>query len=275
MRPLFRHAQVKVVLRRADKQKIPMEIPEAQELAMEEIIAEEVKDEKRLVRQDMEAEANEIKRLEEEAQIAEMRAEEKAKMRKRKWAVVMIQKCWRSFVASRATRALCYLRYSKHYDPASGLYYYADKKTKKTFWHKPKLLGSYDVEPEAGWIRLLDARDDPYYYNPRKWTMNWTQPWHTKLCDICKDDFAVCRLNRDELHYCDGCINNKANALLMEGIQPTKIAFRSFKGNQEGGSDTIFEYLRFALIVTHRILLPSMRWTFFSGFSFFYLSHIT
>ena len=50
-------AQIKVVLRRADKQKIPIEVPEARDLATKEVIDAELELERDRCRQDQFAEA--------------------------------------------------------------------------------------------------------------------------------------------------------------------------------------------------------------------------
>ncbi len=226
---------VPVVLKRADKQKIPMEIPEAKEVAQEEIIQLEMKEEQKRIKEDMRAEANRIEQEEAEALRKEKLLEAKRKFKRRGWASVVIQKSWRGYVGRTAGRNKAFLRYKKHYDKECGEFYYEDFKTKKTQWRRPICLGSYDVEADDGWIVLRDSIDDPYYFHPRTMTMKWDTPFDTVFCENCKRDFAVGRLGRDLTIYCDGCMQEKVSELMMK-LPPSRIWWKPINGNIENSA---------------------------------------
>ena len=151
---------MKLVLRRADKQKIPMEIPEAIALATEEIIEMEVQMEKKKAEDERFTEATALQEKETEKAEMEREKELKSKKRKRRWAATTLQKFYRSFVARKVLRAKAYERYRKHFDPVSREYYYENRRNGKTFWKKPKSLGSYDVTPDDGWMVVFDVNQD-------------------------------------------------------------------------------------------------------------------
>jgi hypothetical protein len=224
-----------VVLHRADKQKIPMEIPEAREIAQIEVIEHEIKEEKKRIKIDMRAAADEVERQEEIANKNEKAREEKIKWKKRGWGSLVIQKSFRGYLGRIQGRELCFKRYKKFYDVPSGQYFYMDFKTKRTTWVKPVMFGSYDVDADEGWLLLRDTQDEPYYYNPRRLTMQWSVPFDTVMCEVCKRDFAVGRLNRTAIIYCDACMCVKV-ADLLHKLPPGRIFFKRIDGNIEGSA---------------------------------------
>jgi hypothetical protein len=224
-----------VVLKRADKQKIPMERPEAMDIAQIEMIEAEIKAEKKQCDKDMRAEADEIERQEEVARKKEKALEAKVKFKKRGWASVVIQKSYRGYLGRIIGRDKCFKRYKKHYDVPSGQYFYVDFKTKRTMWKKPVMFGSYDIDADEGWLVLRDTQDEPYYYNPRKLTMQWETPFDVVFCEKCKRDFAVGRLSRDVTIYCDACMVVKVGELLHK-LPPGRIWFKPIQGNLEGSA---------------------------------------
>jgi len=157
-------AHVKVVLRRADKQKIPMEIPEAEELAKKEIIDLEMEAEREAAKEQMRQEATAGQAEIEAKKEKEYEVEMKARKRKRKWAIAKIVSFWRFVVARKKLRNKAYLRYKKHFDMSSGTYYYEDLRSKKVFWFKPKSLDAYDITGDPGWVVMFDNLGDQYYY---------------------------------------------------------------------------------------------------------------
>jgi hypothetical protein len=87
-------------------------------------------------------------------------------------------------------------------------------------WQKPYSLGSYDVDADEGWVvmrfcneavycsfnNLLfmwrrDTDGDIYFYCPKTWDMTWEQPHNTVMCEICEQDFAVCRCVNRRLQH--------------------------------------------------------------------------
>ena len=232
---------VKAVLRRADKQKIPMELPEAQEIAVDEIIEQIVEEELAKVTEEGRLEALEYTRVQEEK--AQLAKEKIAKQRKlqRKWGATVIQGLARSFIARKALRQKAYDRYEKRFDGNKLCYYYTDKRTRKSMWIKPKSLGSYDVNPAPGWMVLFDAKGDLYYYNPLEMTMQYTQPGGTIACVACHQYFAVVRMQETKRMLCEQCCLNEVNVMIHEHhMAKTDITFRPFNGNQSTASTVSF-----------------------------------
>ncbi len=82
---------LQIVLRRADKQHIPMEIPEARDLAELEIIETEVELERERARKEEREEAEAILAAEEVKKQELLEKEAQAKRRKRVYSAVLIQ----------------------------------------------------------------------------------------------------------------------------------------------------------------------------------------
>lgn len=226
------NTQMKEVLRKADKMKIPMEIPEAKEIATRDIIEEEVQQELAAARAEMKAESLAIQRAEEE-KIEAKRKQDKADVkRKRKWAIIVIQSYARVYLARKEVRRRAYKRYERHFDPSTHNYFYADKKTGQTFWKKPPSLGSYDVPMADSWVVMHDSEGDQYFYNVLTWKQSWDPPMGCVLCEVCSDDFAVAKLSEDRVSYCNRCLYNRAQELLANDIDATQILFKPFAGNE-------------------------------------------
>lgn len=147
-------------------------------------------------------------------------------------------------MARRVLRAKAYERYKKMFDKESLNYYYVDKRTRKTFWKKPKSLGSYDIDCEDGWMVIPDKTYEPskaglqaryYFYEPKSWTVMWTQPIGTLMCEVCGDDFVVAKLTRDLRQYCEKCLD-QAVIELKKTMHPSLILFRPLPGNLETAS---------------------------------------
>eukprot|EP01032_Pedospumella_encystans_P018028 gene18028-20537_t len=203
-------AQIKDVLRRADKLKIPMEIPEAYEKATTEIIDFECEAEMGRCRELMQQEALRIQAAELEKENKQRADEAKARKRRRKWAAVIVQGYAKTFLARKILRHAAYKRFAKYFDVASHNYYYEDTRTHAMTWEKPKSLGSYDITMADYWIIMyaktasgeqinitVEALTDPeneesekyllsvplvYYYNPCTWKQTWDRPEGTVLC---------------------------------------------------------------------------------------------
>lgn len=214
---------IKDVLRRADAMKIPMEIPQAQAQAKEEIIEMQVQAELLAAREDMRLDGQ---RIEEEKarklkQIADQEAAEK--LRKAKWAIITIQCYMRAFLARKRVRAEAYKRYQKHFDIGYHEYYYEDRLTHVTSWEKPVVLGTYDLAMDNFWVILHGRQGESgdgegraelfYYYNPSTWEQRWRQPKGTLLCQRCSSYFAQAYLQMENCYYCHACLAIQCNAL--------------------------------------------------------------
>jgi len=63
-------------------------------------------------------------------------------------AVAVLQGFFRTALARRRVVGVIMEQFRKIYDESSGNYYYFNKKTGKSTWDKPLLLGGYDLDPE-------------------------------------------------------------------------------------------------------------------------------
>lgn len=245
---------IKEVLRKADKQKIPMEIPEAFEIATQEIIEEEVQAAMEAGKLQMKAEAEFLEREERKKKQLQATREVEEKNRKKLWAISTLQKYARAYLARVRVRFAAYKRYEKFFDITYHEYYYQDKKTKETFWEKPPSLGSYDLPMEDYWIvipgKTSDGLPQPsitYYYNPSTWQQSWVKPFGTVSCDICQEEFAKIYYNEagyDQtyhagVYYCVPCFQlNKVQELIHQyHVHPRDIFFQEFNG---GKNDAIY-----------------------------------
>ena len=75
---------------------------------------------------------------------------------------------WR---AVKLVRLLAMRVYEKHFDAASGAYYWYNPRLKTSHWGKPRTLAGYDIDPPDEWIAMAAAYDLLYYYNPRTFVM--------------------------------------------------------------------------------------------------------
>jgi hypothetical protein len=75
---------------------------------------------------------------------------------------------WR---AVKQVRLLAMRVYEKHFDAASGAYYWYNPRLKTSHWGKPRTLAGYDIDPPDEWIAMAAAYDLLYYYNPRTFVM--------------------------------------------------------------------------------------------------------
>jgi hypothetical protein len=216
----------------------------------------------------MKAEAESILKQKDERDKKSKEDDERARIRRKKWAALTMQGYARTFLARRVLRQAAYKRYLKHFDPGSHNYFYEDKRTHETTWEKPNSLGSYDITMENYWIlmRAVTAAgvpiteqvaekvnpEDPnsetvlkdvplvYYYNPCTWKQTWTRPEGTVLCEQCVTDFAHRFLNYDQRKYCDACFAVQAQYLVEAGMHPKYVTFKTFQGGSEKAHRTDF-----------------------------------
>jgi hypothetical protein len=198
--------------------------------------------EKKRLDEERYAEATMLQQKEEEKVALAKENEAKAKKRKRKWAAKAIQDCYRGFLARKVLRQMAYLRYRKKFDVETLNYFYFNTRTKKSFWNKPKSLGSYDIDPEPGWLVVYEKNDDGtrgdmYYYEPSTWKMQWTQPDGTLICDICGADFVFARLSSDMKCYCYNCFGKVAQELSQQ-MHPSEIKYKPIPGHTTAANKT-------------------------------------
>jgi hypothetical protein len=237
--------QVKVVLRRADKMRIPMEIPEAREIAMEEVIEMEMKAEVKVVEKEMYDAAVAAEKAKEEKRLAELEQLRRQNERNKVWAVTKIQVCVRCMIARRIKREKAYKRYKKEFDANAMAYYYVNTFTNTTSWDKPLSLGSYDIDAKSHWVPIVDAEGDTYYYNPNTWKMQWKQPKGTTCCEKCgPNGFAVARLESTRKFYCEPHFNEVAAELLASGVPARELFFKSLDGSVENSNKINFAVLK-------------------------------
>jgi hypothetical protein len=237
--------QVKEVFRRADAQKIPMELPEAMAKARADVIDAEVQAEIVRLRQDMRREATERQAEEDRAALAEKEKNKLALKRKRVWAVRAIQGMGRCYLARGVLRAKARARYVKHFDPSKHEYYYEDKRTRRTMWFKPKSLGAYDIEMPNKWMVLRDSMGYRYYYNPQTWEQTWVAPLGTVFCQECGEDFASVWLRRDERLYCTSCFHAVSLYRLRSGeCTADDIVFKPFEGDSNDAEHVDLEFIQ-------------------------------
>ena len=237
-------AHVKVVLRRADKQKIPMEITEAQELAKKEIIDQEMENERARSKEEMKEEALKGQQDLEEKRARDWQKVLAQKERKRGWALKVVVGFFRCVVARKKLRKLAFERYDKHFDVPSASYFYVDKYTEKTFWNKPKSLDAYDIKGDPGWVIMFDQNEDMYFYQPSTWKMQWDPPFASAICMECSKEFACVRFTKDKRMLCEKCCNIFVQGLLAKGENPQEIYFKPFKGNMDGAANQVFSYIK-------------------------------
>ena len=244
------------VLKRADKLRIPMEIPEAKQIATDEVVKEEQELELKKVEQEMFDAATKAVAAKEEKRLKEIELEKARKKRQVKWAATKIQSATRQYLARRILRSKAYKRFVKKFDPESMAYFYVDVRTEKSQWSKPLCLGSFDVDAKDHWIPLKDNEGDTYFYNPFSWEMQWDIPHNTVLCDVCSPNaFAIVLCSNDEKFYCEQHMNEKAVELQNNQILPRHIKFKEFDGSVEGSLNTNFKKIKENNWQTHSITL--------------------
>ena len=239
----------------------------------------EVKLEREKVKEEMQRAAEEDK-LEQQRQEEERQAlQEIHDEHQRLIAAKVLQAQMRCFLARKLLRKKAYLRYKKHFDPATGAFYYEDKRSGRTTWDKPKSLGTYDVSCDASWVAMRDSvrtrtineafnltmliyllysvdvqEGDVYYFHPQTWAMQWTIPRKALMCSECKDQFAVAHLTIDERVYCGTCLSARVGVLLQT-MRPTDITYRVVQGGFEGSAETNFSKLKLETWPVHQLQL--------------------
>eukprot|EP00611_Tribonema_gayanum_P002726 TRINITY_DN1205_c0_g1_i3.p1 TRINITY_DN1205_c0_g1~~TRINITY_DN1205_c0_g1_i3.p1 ORF type:complete len:965 (+),score=381.04 TRINITY_DN1205_c0_g1_i3:181-3075(+) len=184
-------AESKAVIKLADDQRIDLEWPEAMEIAKEQVLKRRMDEERRQVKKEMQAAAKALE-IEEAAAEAERKTLRLAAMNAlSEGAASKIQRVYAQYRAREYVRRLAMATYEKHFDVASGAYWWSNPLIKTVSWAKPPLLGAYDVDPPDEWAVMPGAYDLVYYYNPRMFAMSWTVPEGTVPCGKCNAYFAT------------------------------------------------------------------------------------
>ena len=238
----------KDVLRRADAKHIPMEAPEARDVAMEEVLYIMGEEEKTRVVQEMKDKAVEFekKEVQKKQKIETQNAKQKDLDRHHAALVLGLQ--YRKWHARKLLRQKCYERMEKRFNEQYCAFYYFNRKTGEITWNKPKSLGSYDMTVIDEWRPMKDTQNYPYYYNPNSMEMSWKFPNDTCKCESTVlqtwifgfptpkgpcPNFADRRSNDDMHFYCTDCWEAKYTPL-----ERRKMYWKAVRG-QEPNSDKI------------------------------------
>ncbi|GMH74275.1 hypothetical protein TrLO_g13608 [Triparma laevis f. longispina] len=219
-------ARTKDVLKRADARLMPMEYPEALDIATDEVLYIMGEEKKKQVMQSMKEEAvlYEEKQKDKEKDLEIQREKERALDRRHAASVLGL--AYRKWHARKVLRQKCYERFEKKFSEKYCAYYYHNRMTDDVLWEKPKSLGSYDMQVINEWRPMRDNQKYPYYYNPNTMKMSWKIPRATVACEErvlmtwkfgyptpqgpCPN-FATRRCNEDMRFYCDSCWESKYN----------------------------------------------------------------
>ena len=218
-------ARTKDVLKRADARLMPMEYPEALDIATDEVLYIMGEEKKKQVMQQMKEEAVIYEEKQKDKQAELELVKKKEKELDRKHAASVLGLAYRKWHARKVLRQKCYERFEKKFSEKYCAYYYHNRMTDDIIWEKPKSLGSYDMQVINEWRPMRDNQNFPYYYNPNT-MMSWKIPRHTVACEekvfhtwafghvkpkgACPN-FATRRCNEDMRFYCDSCWETKYN----------------------------------------------------------------
>ena len=128
--------QIPVILRRADDNHIPMEIPEAEEDATAEVLQNSLEAERELVAEMSRADAQRIADEEKELERLELTKKYSADLQKRNMSTIVIQGCWKMHKCRLKLRQQAQQIYRKHWDKKYLEYYYEHSRTRATMWIK-------------------------------------------------------------------------------------------------------------------------------------------
>jgi len=221
-------ARTKDVLKRADARMMPMEYPEAHDIATEEVLYIMGEEKKKEVMKEMKDAAEQYEERQKDIAREKEEAYEKQRVLDRGHAAMVLGLTYRQWHARKVLRQKCYERFEKQFSEKYCAFYYHNRMTDETLWEKPKSLGSYDMQVINEWRPMRDNQNYPYYYNPHTMKMTWKPPRHTVLCEEkvlhtwkyghptptgpCPS-FATRRCNEDMRFYCDSCWEGKYNVV--------------------------------------------------------------
>jgi hypothetical protein len=235
-------ARTKDVLKRADARMMPMEYPEAFDIAVEEVLYIMGEEKKKEVMKDMREAAVHYEERQKELASEKLEAAEKQRVLDRGHAAQVLGLAYRKWHARKVLRQKCYERFEKCFSEDYCAFYYHNRLTDEIIWEKPKSLGSYDMQVLNEWRPMRDNQNFPYYYNPHTMEMTWKFPRSTVMCEEkvphtwsygyptpigpCPN-FATRRCNEDMHFYCDSCWERKYNV-----VQRHKLWWKPVAGNE-------------------------------------------
>jgi hypothetical protein len=168
------------VMKREAAKGYTLELAEADELAQEEVFAEE--EEKavtKIVAEWEEAEKEYQLQIAQENAVADARAAKLEQLDKIHCAEVFVAQV-RGFRARRHARQLCALRYRKKFDTGLRRPFYFDTRTGDSQWELPNkhIMGEHDLDFDDEWLLLEDEKFEGrfFMYNPRTQEQSWDAP---------------------------------------------------------------------------------------------------
>jgi hypothetical protein len=170
------------VLNRADERHIPMETKEAQQIARDEIIQLIAEEERAKLDNQMKEEFTKRERRKAEEKMHAAAKEKEANARATIYAVQVVAKACRKWLARKELRRLCLETYERIFDVQSHAFYYRNKVSGEASWTKPKAMGVFEIPAKDEWKLLRDAHNFPYYFNPYLMEMRWTPPCNEHMC---------------------------------------------------------------------------------------------
>jgi hypothetical protein len=232
--------RTKNVLKRAEKKKVPMEKPEAYDMAQNEILLAYMDEERERVVQEQRAAAEQHYALKaEEAEAKRLEALAGAE-RAKTYSARAIQRVYRCFLSRKELRKLCYKAYTKGFNAEHAAFYYQEKRTGEIRWTKPVVLGLYDIQVKNEWVVMRDVHQDHYYFNPHSLNMMWETPKKTTICSKCDTEFATRRCNILSACYCEKCYV----AVQSDTPDPPILSWKPFDGGVPGSDKTSWAVIK-------------------------------
>lgn len=200
-------ARAKLVLKRAFKAGVPLELPEAEALALEEVMLKRTRDEERQVDIERTLAADDHYAAIAAREREEREERERNIERVQNNASRAIQKQWELHLSRLELRKRAFERYDKRYDIDLRAFYYVNRRTSEPQWKKPYALGAFDIKLKDEWVVLHDETREPYYYNPQSQAMSWQRPAGTCFCAGCDAQFCAVVCNDTNRKLCMDCYN--------------------------------------------------------------------
>ena len=200
-------ARAKLVLKRAFKAGVPLELPEAEALALEEVMLKRTLGEERQVDIERTLAADDHYAAIAAREREEREERERNIERVQNNASRAIQKQWELHLSRLELRKRAFERYDKRYDIDLRAFYYVNRRTSEPQWKKPYALGAFDIKLKDEWVVLHDETREPYYYNPQSQAMSWQRPAGTCFCAGCDAQFCAVVCNDTNRKLCMDCYN--------------------------------------------------------------------
>ncbi|CAM9889621.1 unnamed protein product [Ectocarpus sp. 13 AM-2016] len=182
--------------------------------------------------------------LEEEARVKADKEEKMTKFRDSACdaAARTIQQMYYVFSATRITQKRAKEVYTKHFDSENLAFYWHNTLIDTYLWEKPTGLGGWDADPEDRWEVIAGSYKLHYYFNPKSYTMQWSQPAGTVICKECGLQFSMRWCNRDSKPFCDACY--EARHFSQENPSTGPLSYKTLDGAVPGSKDLVdFDYI--------------------------------